>query len=297
MNTNRNLTIAAGAGILGLTGAGYAGSHGVRRLLVKQAEYTRNVIGKPFGDTPPDASGLYRHRYVNMGEPVELLILGDSIAAGLGAFTRQGTLGAKTAKKLADELQLPVRLRVEARSGNETTRVLSKQIPRLEPDYRPDYTLLIVGANDVIHQVPLEKSMAALKSIIDELQSRNTRLVVGTCPNLGLAEIMPRFLRSVVGLASQRLEAAQIKYLRSRNVTMVHLGKTLSKEWRNNADDYFSQDHFHPSHKGYRMLSDAIAPALLIATTGPADVVASNRAKLRRPMFTRVRTNPGSSVK
>jgi hypothetical protein len=71
--------VSAGAlSVLGLAAA----LLGTRQLLGRQAAVARGLIGKPHGDQAPDADKVYRKRY---GDRIELLLVGDSIAAGLGA--------------------------------------------------------------------------------------------------------------------------------------------------------------------------------------------------------------------
>ena len=73
------------AAALVATGAGLAGGgvlYAAREFLHRQAEAARRVVGHGLGEVAPDADGRYKKKY---GDPVELLLLGDSIAAGLGA--------------------------------------------------------------------------------------------------------------------------------------------------------------------------------------------------------------------
>lgn len=63
---------AGGTGVLLV----YAG----RRLLDRQAAIAGRVIGQPFDD-PPDADKRHRKRYRKHGKTIELLVLGDSVAA------------------------------------------------------------------------------------------------------------------------------------------------------------------------------------------------------------------------
>ncbi|NYF17406.1 hypothetical protein HDC37_002234 [Microbacterium sp. AK009] len=79
------------------------------------------------------------------GDPIDLVILGDSIAAGLGAERPKDTLGARAAKGLGTALKRPVRLRSVAIVGSESS-ALPSQIERLPPGLRPDLAVIVVGA-------------------------------------------------------------------------------------------------------------------------------------------------------
>ncbi|HRI98372.1 MAG TPA: SGNH/GDSL hydrolase family protein, partial [Nocardioides sp.] len=69
-----------------------------RLLLRRQAALARRLIGKPLGEQALDADKRYQKKY---GAALDLLLLGDSIAAGLGAELPKETLGARLASRLA----------------------------------------------------------------------------------------------------------------------------------------------------------------------------------------------------
>ena len=86
-------------------------SSGAREVVRRQAHVARLAIGKPLGEDAHVADKVYRKRN---GSPLDLLLLGDSIAAGLGADRPKRTLGAQLAKRLADRSERAVRLRTAA---------------------------------------------------------------------------------------------------------------------------------------------------------------------------------------
>src|SRR3954451_1062297 len=92
--------VAVTAGVAGSVGALAAAGLGTRHVLMRQAATARAIIGKPLGESAPAADKRYKKR---SGEPIQLLVLGDSIAAGLGADRGGGTLGARLAKRIAKE--------------------------------------------------------------------------------------------------------------------------------------------------------------------------------------------------
>ena len=91
----RPTTLLAVTGVaLGLAGAAAA----ARGVLVRQAAAARQVIGKPLGEEALRADKKYQKKY---GATLDLLLVGDSIAAGLGAELPKETLGARLATRLA----------------------------------------------------------------------------------------------------------------------------------------------------------------------------------------------------
>lgn len=256
--------VAATAGGLGVA-VGYGG----RSLLRRQAATARRLIGKPLGETALDADKVYRKRYA--GHPVELLVLGDSIAAGLGAEAANETFGARLAKLVGRHAERPVRLRTAARVGAESS-MLAEQLGTLPEDYAADVAVIVVGGNDVTHRVPVADSAKHLREAIDVLHERGTRVVVGTCPDLGALRPVPQPLRALGARASRQLAAAQRAAALEAGARAVSLADVVGPFFITNPDEMFSLDRFHPSAAGYRRTAKAVLPSVLAALGHVDDV-------------------------
>ncbi|MFT4083570.1 MAG: SGNH/GDSL hydrolase family protein [Nocardioides sp.] len=255
--------VAATAGVAGAVGVvGAAAGAGLVTLLKRQAAHAREVIGLPLGEIAPDADKVYRKRYG--GRPVELLIVGDSIAAGLGADTAKGTLGARLAKGTAKRLERPVRLRTAAVVGAETSMV-PDQIAALPERYRPDVAVVIVGGNDVTHRIPTGDSVAQLVEVIGSLRALGAAVVVGTCPDVGAVRPLPQPLRSLGRRVARHLAAAQAEAALAAGAHVVSLAEVVGPFFITNPDEMFSIDRFHPSAAGYKRTAKAMLPSVLAA--------------------------------
>ncbi|OYO01745.1 GDSL family lipase [Enemella evansiae] len=243
----------------GLLLVGHLGS---RELLRRQAAIARRIIGDPFGEIAPDADKVYKKKLA--GEPIELLLVGDSMAAGLGAERPKDTLGARLAKGLAKRAQRPVRLRTIARIGAESG-MLATQLDRLTPADRPDLAVIVVGGNDVTHRIPIGESVTHLAEAIERLQARGAQVVVGTCPDLGTLRPVPQPLRSLGSRKSRQLAAAQRRVALAHGARAVSLARAVGPFFITNPDEMFSLDRFHPSSAGYRRTAKAMLPSLLAA--------------------------------
>jgi lysophospholipase L1-like esterase len=250
--------IAMGAGLVVLGG---------RAVLTRQAALARRRIGKPHGEQALDADRVWGGRFD--GPPRDLVVLGDSIAAGLGAERRKDTLGARLSKGLARAERRPVRLRTAAVVGAETS-MLAAQIDALPAAYSPDAAVIVVGGNDVTHRVPVSASVAQLEEAIERLQARGAAVVVGTCPDLGALRPVPQPLRALGSRLSRQLADAQAEAARSHDVRAVSLRRAVGPFFVTQPDEMFSLDRFHPSALGYRRTAEALLPAL-IAALGDAD--------------------------
>jgi len=231
-------------------------------ILRRQAAVARRRIGKALGEVAPDADRVWRKKYG--GEPLQMLVLGDSIAAGLGAERRKDTLGGRVARGVAKALQRPVRLRVGAVVGSETS-ALAAQLDALPDGYRPGVTVVVVGGNDVTHRVPTAVSVRHLVDAVDRLHALGSVVVVGTCPDLGALRPVPQPLRVLGARASRQLAAAQSVAVRRAGAHAVSLADVVGPFFISYPEEAFSLDRFHPSALGYRRTAKALVPSVLVA--------------------------------
>ncbi len=116
MRTRRPITVAA-ASSAALVGAAAVG---VRTLILRQARSRAATHREAARRAGSGCRPVWR-RKKHPGPPLELLLLGDSIAAGLGAGHRRDTLGARLAKGIARAHGRSVRLHTAAVVGSETS--------------------------------------------------------------------------------------------------------------------------------------------------------------------------------
>lgn len=246
--------------VLGLGLAGGAAAGG-RDLLRRQAAVAREVIGKPLGEEALAADRTWRKKY---GDRVDLLLLGDSIAAGLGADKPKWTLGGRLARSLASRTHRAVRLHTAAVVGSESS-ALAAQLASLPDSYVPDVAVVVVGGNDVTHRVPVQVSVRHLTECVQALHDRGTRVVVGTCPDLGMLLPVPQPLRALGGRASRQLATAQARAVAPMGAHVVSLADSVGPFFEANPEEMFSLDRFHPSSLGYKRTAQALLPRVLAA--------------------------------
>ena len=246
---------------IALAGAGGALVSAVlaKQVVRMQARIARRVIGKPLGEQALAADRVYKKRY---GNPVDLLLLGDSIAAGLGAETPKHTLGAQLAKRVAKRTERAVRLHTAAIVGSETS-MLRAQLAGLPAGYVADVAVIVVGGNDVTHRIRTSVSKRQLAEAIESLQQQGTEVVVGTCPDLGALGAVPQPLRTLAGLASRQLAAAQRDVATELGARAVSLAEVVGPFFLAQPDEMFAIDRFHPSGTGYRRTAKALLPSVL----------------------------------
>lgn len=264
--------MSVAAAVAGIAAASGATLLGARRLLVNQAAAARAAIGKPHGEQGFRVDRTYQRA---RGNPLTLLVLGDSIAAGLGAERRRRTLGVQLAKRVAKTADRSVRLVCAAEVGAETWQ-LAHQLDSLADDVRPDLTVIVVGGNDVVHRLPLAESVRHLEIVVKALRARKSQVVVGTCPDLGALTAVPQPLRSMGRQASRRLAFAQREAVVRCDGYAVALGEVVGPFFLSRPDEMFSVDRFHPSGAGYRRTARALLPSVLVGLGLASDLPAGH---------------------
>lgn len=256
------LIFAAGS-VGGLSGAAYG-------LLTGQSRRARSIIGMP-RNLPLNADGLYcpdgsgPFPTNRDGHSLSFAMLGDSLAAGLGAELPDQLPGVRLARGLADELDQPVRLVTHAISGSRT-KDLEQQVDRALID-PPDLALVIIGGNDVTTRTSIGTSAAILGRQVTRLKDAGTTVVVGTCPDLAIIQPIPQPLRTVASRYSLSLARAQRRVLDRLGVPAVSIAALLSPEFLARPHELFSADRFHPNGHGYEFAANVLLAPLCAAAT------------------------------
>jgi lysophospholipase L1-like esterase len=254
----RRVAAAAAFGGGGIAGLGAAGVG----VLLAEAKLARRWIGTPFGSQGPQADGVYG---AGPGVPIQMAMLGDSSAVGLGADDPRQTPAAVIASGLAALSGRPVQLTVVAVVGAES-RHLEEQVDRLvETVPAPDIAVIMVGANDVTHRLKPSVSVRALDGVVRRLRDLGAEVVLGTCPDLGTIEPIAQPLRWLARRWSRELAAAQTIAVVEAGGRTVSLGDLLGAEFASRPSEMFSADRFHPSAAGYARAAAALLPSVCAA--------------------------------
>jgi len=191
-------------------------------------------------------------------QPLRLVVLGDSTAAGVGVTRTGDTVGAALARRLA-QFGRQVRLAGVAIGGSGTGD-LGPQVSRALLG-RPDIAVLLVGADDATRGTPRSAVRHNLTDAVRRLRAVDVRVVVGTCPDLGAVRAFAQPLRLLVAWQGRRVAAASAAATRSAGGVAVDLAALTGPVFRADPGT-FSEDRFHPSADGYRLLAEALLPAV-----------------------------------
>src|SRR3954465_343308 len=251
----RKLPSAAAFGGGGLSVLG-AGLYGVLRA---EATLARHAIGNAGDEPPPDSTGWYGRG--RPGPAIKVALLGDSSAAGYGVDRAVETPGAHLASGIAAGADRRVHLRAFARVGAQSSDLAGQIARALATD--PDLAVILVGANDVTHQVRPSQSVRHLADGVRRILESGSKVLVGTCPDLGTVKPIPPPLKQVARSWSRRLAAAQAIATVEEGGVAVSLGSILGPDFAAAPALLFGPDQFHPSAEGYRALAEVLVPSAL----------------------------------
>lgn len=272
----------------GLSGAAYG-------LLNGQSRHARQIIGPPAreplrGDGVHLTSGVGPVPRLELAPgtaPLELSVLGDSSAAGLGVDFPDELPGVRLARGLAAEIEVPVALTTRAIVGTTSQRLAEQVDAALQ--HPPQLVLIIVGANDVTSKLGVASSAALVGDAVRRLVAADVAVVVGTCPDLGAIRPIPQPLRSIASRWSRALGRAQRAAVETAGGYAVPLADLLSPEFLTRPAEFFSTDRFHPSAAGYEAAAALLLPVMCTALGRwgggpvPAAPTRSSAAEARRP--------------
>ncbi|WP_433498034.1 SGNH/GDSL hydrolase family protein [Sphaerimonospora sp. CA-214678] len=257
----RRIATAAALGGGGLTALG-ALTYG---LLIAEAMVARRIVGRPHGDTGPDADGVYGPFPGDAvsGEPISMVMLGDSTAVGLGMTDPADTPAVNIALGLATVAERPVRLHVYGESGAESAH-LDGQVDRAI-EARPEIAVIFIGANDVTSATSPARAVRHLQTAVRRLREAGAEVVVGTCPDLGTIRPLAQPLRWVTRRWSRLLAAAQTVAVIEAGGRTVAFADLLGPEFDANPAEMFGPDRYHPSAQGYLQSAYAVLPSVCAA--------------------------------
>ena len=188
--------------------------------------------------------------------PITMAWIGNSVAAGVGARSRDAALPRLVAARLGR----PVKLHVVAASGERAAGALVEQVPVITAlDPPPDIVVVEIGANDVTHLTGTSDFRRGYERILAAVTDAGPRHVLALgIPAFGTT---PRFLqplRAVVGWRAGKLDEEIRAAASTHGATYVDIAGETGPAFAADPDRYYAEDDFHPSDAGYELWADAV---------------------------------------
>lgn len=234
-------------------------------LLVLQALHVRRkALELPEADGPRQGELLPAPQRQRSSEPLRLLVVGDSSAAGVGVAHQRDALAMQVAAALADELGRPVRWQLVARTGNTVLEALTQLREQIEQGQlaQADILLSAVGVNDVVRQVPRSRSIEQLQTLHKLAQDRaGVRYWLHTgLPPMHQFPLLPSPLRWLLGSQAELLNQELHALLGDqRDRALRRLPAALRCD---EVNGLMAEDGFHPGPKGYALWGEAVGQFL-----------------------------------
>lgn len=201
-------------------------------------------------------------RLGGIGDALDVVWVGDSTAAGVGASTIDDALP----RVVAAGLGRPVELRVLARSGATVDDVVAHQLPVLA-GLAPDAVFVSAGANDVTHLTSRVDVERAYRRLVAGVPAGAAAVLLGV-PDMGAIPRLAQPLRALAGWRAEQLDEVVRHVARDTASTYVDIAGRTGPVFRADPDRFFAADDYHPSDEGYRRWAEAVlevVPSTMLA--------------------------------
>lgn len=216
-------------------------------FLYLQGKYVRRKVGRL-----PDAEGETIGKYGEQDELLNLLAIGESTVAGVGAKTHSEALTGQFAKHLSHMTSKSVQWHALGTSGITIKRTLQELVPNL-PSEKMNVILVALGANDVFGLSSPRKFRRNLTMLLKVLREKypDAQIFVANVPMVRDFIALPNPLRYILSRLA-KLHHFNAMELISNLENVVYFDDVKKVD-----DDFFS-DGIHPSPKGYDLWSKAM---------------------------------------
>jgi lysophospholipase L1-like esterase len=197
------------------------------------------------------------HGVVGSGEPVQMIVVGDSIIAGVGVSRFDQALPVQLALALADG-ERTVHWHAVGRNGarsHDLPGLVNKLPADLPP---PDLVVVSNGINDITSLVGERQVLARLQGVITWLEMRfpGACIVQLGLPPLGAFPALPQPLRRVLGARAGALDAALQAWITPRERSLyLPFGRMPGAQ-------EFALDGYHPGPDAVQAWAASLAETL-----------------------------------
>lgn len=226
----------------------------------------------------PEAAGDDTGATQGREPALRLAVLGDSVAAGVGAPDHRAAMAGQVAQALTAMTGRAVSWRVAAKAGATLASVRRGLLCGLtDPTarWRPDVVLVVAGTNDAMRLRGPRAFLRDTEALIREVRLRlgeDVPVVLAGLPTLSTPDALPRRVRLPLSLYIHILDH-KLKTAATRGVAVFYLPSGGPPDFPGN---WLAPDHFHPSPAGYRAWARVLASRLATLTEAGFPTPAAN---------------------
>ena len=213
---------------------------------------------------PPPNAGTYA--YEGGGPVLNLLVLGDSSAAGVGVENISQSFAGYLPRFLNEKSGRSVNARIVGLNSATAAHLRDHAVPHIDQrDF--DYIALNVGTNDAKNFHSGRRFCREFGTLLYALRSRfpGAKVVWSGVLDLEAVPALPSPLNRILGIRSRLIDH------NGRILCLERGALAPTPKWRP-VPENFSSDGFHASEAGYKEWADAIADYILSLETAPTAV-------------------------
>ena len=180
---------------------------------------------------------------------LQIVFLGDSTIAGVGAKSMEKALAGQLIRLLANEYQ--VDYLIKGTNGHRIKDVILsaqnlKQVPF-------DYIIIEVGVNDVTKLTSIYQWQQSLKTLTDLLKHRfpAANIIYNGLPPVYLFTALPQPLRMIAGFRTYLFDSILARHCKRHRVAYAPI--VFSTDI-----DNLAEDGYHPSEKAYAIWAEGL---------------------------------------
>lgn len=226
-------------------------------LLLPQALWTRKTTPR-FRGAEGQPQGLINPKEMASDKPpLQLVGLGDSIIAGVGAASQEQTLVVQVAEHLATFQDHPIAWQSHGKIGAHAEAIASRASSLSWPA-STDVVIVSTGVNDLLGLASIRVWTERIERLVSVVREHAPHAWIVFCglPPMHQFPSLPRPLRWVLGLRARHFDETLAETVASMpQVITVRIDSDIPAE-------AFANDGFHPGPLGYSQLGQMIASGL-----------------------------------
>ncbi|QIZ76883.1 SGNH/GDSL hydrolase family protein [Ferrimonas lipolytica] len=214
-------------------------------ILILQGKWLRWRLPKL-----PEAAGDRQGRIgIGNKQPLSLMIVGDSAAAGVGVAQQQQALSGQLANHLSQQFDLTWQLR--AQSGLKTAE--TEQILTGELTEEFDVLVISLGVNDAKSTDSAKRWLQQLNTVVEQLrnETKPRLILIAELPPMGRFPKFPQPLRAWLGWRANTFNRHLRQWVQQQPNTELTSVPELGAD--------LAIDGLHPGANTYRLWGQAVA--------------------------------------
>ena len=181
------------------------------------------------------------------GTPLNILVIGDSTAVGVGA----NTPAESPAGRLAQDFP---HASIENLGVNGArTKDLIPQFESLKTQHF-DIVMIHIGGNDIVRFTPLENLSEDIVTVLNNAKLISPHVFLVTSGDVGTSQLLPFGTRWLFSWRTRQVRTVFMNAVSETNITYVDIYGGHQQDgdpYKASPNMYYSKDVFHPSSLGY----------------------------------------------